>query len=417
MRTGVVVLALAALLMLTGVLPVADGGQDAVFRSPVFLLCMGLVVLSTIACVVTKKPAWKRFGFYLTHLSAVLLLIGGAWGALKEQKFDIQLRKGAAPLDRVRMEDGSFVNLGFGLSLKSFKVQRYPPDLLVQHDGETIGEQRLKDSLQVRTAGGALTVSRLIPNARVSGVELAGVPELVVGQSNAPMARIAIDGHQPPELTLPGGGVLQIGRVYNRLPSMLMGETFQEPDYPVRPGLMLTLVSGIHKTMLSLPAGGDMQILSRPDPGVTPALPRLEYRYPEVRNVSLSNSEEPHAPFAVELVDEEGEKHVLLQEEGPLGRLAMGGDVVTLGPKRDKSYAADLSIVLGGQAESRILAINKPIIVNGWRLYLHSYDSQGYEYIAMTLRKDPGNGLAVTGMLGLMVGTGLVFLVRRRPDL
>ena len=55
------------------------------------------------------------------------------------------------------------------------------------------------------------------------------------------------------------------------------------------------------------------------------------------------------------------------------------------------------------------MTINRPAEHREWLLYLTSYDPVSEEYIIITMRKDPGRKLAISGMLILLAGIFIIF--------
>jgi hypothetical protein len=416
MPLAVVLMALAVLLMLAGVLPVRGGGQEAVFRSPVLFFVLTLFGVSTIACTFRRKLSLRSIGYHLTHASAVVIMVGAMIGAVLEKKFDIQVELGDAPLHSVRMMDGESVDLGFGLAVESFQVDRYAPNLLVLKGDTIISEHRLAAGAEVGVGGLSLEVAQVLQHAHIHDVELDGTPELIVGDPAAPIARIATEGSGPKDLPLPSGGSLFIARTYNNLPVMRMGHGFRETPYPVRPGLILHVVASNQMAILSLAAGEEAEMLSPSDPAQAPEIPPLHYSFPEVNRVTVHGADNPDLPFAAELVAEDGARTWLIEDGGRLGApTERNGYDVVLDRAADKRYEAGLVLEVDGDTVRRRLVINQPVDVAGWRLYLNSYDSQAMRHVTLTLRRDPGDRMVTAGILGLMIGTAVIFFIRRQP--
>jgi hypothetical protein len=409
-------MAAAVLLMLAGVLPVRGGGQESVLRSPVLFFVLALLGASTVVCTFRRKLALRSISYHLTHASALVIMIGAMIGAVAEKKFDIEVELGAPPLHSVRLSDGSSVELGFGIAVESFRVDRYPPNLLVVKDGTIISEHRLAPDAEVSVGEGSLRVARVLPHADIRDIQLDGTPELIVGDPAAPIARVAPDAGAEQQVPLPGGGSLFIARAYNNLPNMRRGHTFRETSYPVRPGLILHVMTSNQMALLSLAAGETARMLSPSDPATAPPIPPLYYSFPEVKDFTVSASDNPDLPFAAELFFDNGSHAYLFEHGGHLGDAAeRDGHEVALGRAADQRYQAGLVLEVDGESQQRQLVINKPVDVAGWRLYLNSYDSQAMRHVTLTLRRDPGDRLVVAGVLGLMIGTALIFFIRRRP--
>jgi hypothetical protein len=416
MPFAVVLMGLTVLLMLAGVLPVSGGGQDAVFRSPVFTFVLAILGASTFACVIRRRLSVRSIGFHLTHVCTILVMVGAFAGALFEKKFDIQLRTHAAPLRNVQLSDGEVVDLGFGLSLTRFRLEKYPPNVVVFHGHAPEEEHRLVEGAELDIANQKVTVERVVPHAKIENVELDGTPELVIGDPASPWKRILIDGSQPSDIELSDGNRLFISRVYNNLPRMEMGHHFRETTFPSRPGLILHVIASNSMAVLALPAGGRPQLLSPADPALGPDVPPLSYSFPETLGMDVVDSDDPAAPFVAELLLEGGKRHCLIEGGGRSGSLMLQDDcVLGLGFAADKHYEADLVVTRTNEEPTeKMLVINRPLDIDGWRLYLNSYDAKAHEHITITLRKDPGDRLVVAGILGLMIGTALIFFVRKR---
>jgi len=416
MPFAVVLMGLSVLLMLAGVLPVRGGGQDAIFRSPVMAFILAVLGASTFACTIRRRVSVRSIGFHLVHLSVVAVMIGALIGAIFEKKFDIQLKLFAAPLQKVQLHDQSVVDLGFGLTLKKFRLEKYPPNLVLYRGHEPQEEHRLIEGSELRIADHDVTVARVFPHADITNVELDGTPELVVGDEGSPWQRIPIDGEQPADIELPNGNRLFIARVYNNLPMMQMGRRFRETVFPARPGLILHVIASNSMAILSLPAGEEAQLLSPSDPSMAPEIPEMHYAFPAVTELEIAETEDRNAPFATELVLDNDQRHYLIEDGGHFGACALSDHgVLALGMASDKHYEADLLVKHEGEdAVEQTLVINQPLDIAGWRLYLNSYDAQAHQHITITLRKDPGNALVEIGILGLMIGTALIFFVRKR---
>ena len=91
-----------------------------------------------------------------------------------------------------------------------------------------------------------------------------------------------------------------------------------------------------------------------------------------------------------------------------------GGAVLRRGAAVPKRYAVALH--LSGDAAAsgaHLLAVNRPVTCNGWRLYLMDLDPAGGGRVVLLARRDPGRALVIAGMWMSMVGAcGLGF--RRR---
>lgn len=129
MVTAICILSVLVLFMLAGALPTPGGMQSAVFRSPVFALLLGALAVSLAVCLWRRRPTWRSFGFHLTHLAVVVILVGAFLGFTLGKR--TRFRLPVALLHEVRelpMPDGGWLEPGFGLSVTHFSVSYYDPD-------------------------------------------------------------------------------------------------------------------------------------------------------------------------------------------------------------------------------------------------------------------------------------------------
>ncbi|MFW5857927.1 MAG: hypothetical protein ACOCX4_08615, partial [Planctomycetota bacterium] len=83
------------------------------------------------------------------------------------------------------------------------------------------------------------------------------------------------------------------------------------------------------------------------------------------------------------------------RDEAPLA----DGAVLRRGAAVPKRY--EVVLHLSGDAAAsgpRLLAVNRPVTCNGWRLYLMDLDPAGGGRVVLLARRDPGRGLVIAGM-------------------
>ncbi len=125
---GVAVLAAIVLFMLAGAIPAEGNRQAAVFRTPVFVLLLGLLCLVLLACCLTRRPSLRSIPFLLTHLGIVTILAGAFLGYLREEKSRTAFPVGERhAVKELPLPDGGRLDLGFELALLSFDVVRRDP--------------------------------------------------------------------------------------------------------------------------------------------------------------------------------------------------------------------------------------------------------------------------------------------------
>lgn len=79
----------------------------------------------------------------------------------------------------------------------------------------------------------------------------------------------------------------------------------------------------------------------------------------------------------------------------------------------DKQYKAILRFTTdNGVITEKALAMNRPAEFKGWLFYFTSYDSQSFQYVVLTARRDPGRLMTIAGILILMAGVIVMFYLR-----
>ena len=120
---AVIVLSILVLFLLAGVLPAPGGGQAAVFRTPVFVVLLGVLCTGlTAACTRFRRPA-----FLMCHLGCTLVLGGAFVGFILGSRGSIVLPLTEAHgVEELPVPGGRAVPLGFRVSAAAFDVEFYP---------------------------------------------------------------------------------------------------------------------------------------------------------------------------------------------------------------------------------------------------------------------------------------------------
>ena len=108
-----------------------------------------------------------------------------------------------------------------------------------------------------------------------------------------------------------------------------------------------------------------------------------------------------------DLVDDAGEYQVV--------NLTEDGSIVGNPRSSVKSYLGDVTIVNNETQESRedTISVNHPLRVNGWKIYLMSYD-ETQNAAAFIFKYDPGEYIVTVGMVMIIVGSFIACFVRPR---
>ncbi len=140
MRTGLILMAVLALFMIVGAVPVRSGSQTAIFSSPVFVVAAAGLAVSLLACAL-RRSRLRQLPFVLCHLGVVLVMAGAlvrlARGETYEATIPVTRRHRAVNL---RLPDGTARPLGFAVSVTRLSVEFYDPVYRLLRGARTLGE-------------------------------------------------------------------------------------------------------------------------------------------------------------------------------------------------------------------------------------------------------------------------------------
>lgn len=85
------------------------------------------------------------------------------------------------------------------------------------------------------------------------------------------------------------------------------------------------------------------------------------------------------------------------------------GWVLRLRPLVPRLYKAEVALRLDDEVVlNKVLTVNHPVVLRGWRIYLVSYEPHRMPHVVLKGRRDPGRGAVVAGIWMVMVGTLLL---------
>ncbi|MCF7849652.1 MAG: cytochrome c biogenesis protein ResB [Kiritimatiellales bacterium] len=127
MTTSIYIFIALILFFIAGAFPVGEAeAQIIIFKTPVFILLMATLAVLILQCCWQQRRGFKlrKIGFQLTHLGAVVILVGAFLGFIvgKRTNFAIPLTKHAAA-DNFQTGDGGTVKFDFKLAASGFKVE------------------------------------------------------------------------------------------------------------------------------------------------------------------------------------------------------------------------------------------------------------------------------------------------------
>lgn len=77
-------------------------------------------------------------------------------------------------------------------------------------------------------------------------------------------------------------------------------------------------------------------------------------------------------------------------------------------PEVPRWYEARVRTVVDGSERSATLAVNHPVVANGWQVSLVSYGTAPVRFVELAFRKSPGRRLVVAGIWSVIVGVALL---------
>lgn len=75
-------------------------------------------------------------------------------------------------------------------------------------------------------------------------------------------------------------------------------------------------------------------------------------------------------------------------------------------------FEAEVQITVNGDSQSRRLAVNHPLLVNGWQILLVSYGTEPIRYVELAFKQSPGHRLVVGGIWVVLVGVFMLCFIK-----
>ncbi len=148
LKASVWIMGLLAVMLTAGALMSSFGLWEDYYKSPFFLVAVIVFCIVTLWGVLRFPFSWKKIGFYLCHVGIVLVVVCGfvSWLTLKETSFSIPINPNAF-YGEVLQDDGSELEFGFEISLKSFTVEKYEADYRLYKNTEMNAEDVLIETV------------------------------------------------------------------------------------------------------------------------------------------------------------------------------------------------------------------------------------------------------------------------------
>lgn len=405
---------------------------DDVFHSAPFALCLGLLGVTSVVTVIQRRRGlarWKHAGILATHVSVVLILIGGLVGMLTGHKGMIHLEVGGSAdtfLENPTPEHpiGQDLPLGFEVRLDSFELDRHVPVYrfytygtsdkgemsVLQSDAAVVGEQ----------VGSPATDSEytVVVDKVFRSLKMNGDPVHTV-QIGGKSVRVAIgDTH-----ALPDGRRLTVKQFLPDFTYDIKSKraTSRSPK-AANPALEVELTDAGASSLHYLFGKASMRQAMAARQHA--ALVDVTYSYQAVPTGAgadrfLDDPDGLPNPAVAVTVQSPGKGDVKLilmaLEPRPLplgtGRMLVYRDK----PNDIKNYESRLSIVVDGHVEvSEIVRVNEPLSYAGFELYQSNFDPDNPRYSGIQVVQDPGLPIVTFGLWLLLAGVFHTVTLRRR---
>jgi|GEM_PF-3140969 len=206
---------------------IMDFGFDDMFHSALYQFNMLLLVINLVLCTIKRPLNFHYMGFYVTHMSLIVLLIGGIIGAQFGDKGYFDIHEGQTANSYGSRKDGAVHPLPFQLKLDKFSVEYKEPE----HRLYILGKPTVPGQMGEMIANAVLKAHKPVS---FMGVLPGKLPDISVkeihhtqtnkGADREPVytggATLIVDG-TPHELTVPGNNRIMLNDIlisYNIAP-------------------------------------------------------------------------------------------------------------------------------------------------------------------------------------------------------
>ncbi|MBR2978717.1 MAG: cytochrome c biogenesis protein ResB [Myxococcaceae bacterium] len=438
-------------------------GLTDLFHGTAFAALLGLLAATLVVTTWRLRALSPRFLAIATaNLGCLLVLAGSAVSFVFAEHARIDLRVGAPAVTQAERTQrgrptGEKVDLGAQVRLVSFAVERSDQKpLLVRYSPTPEGGWRRVESFQARrgerrtlTGGARVEVKELFEDfawedrvePAVEGphalrVEFAGQSRwLVAGDPclslKAEDAWVAAEADRAASFEVCLGS-LDVPVAGHELPKTASGLSFSsntlDPSHHahamramMRSQAEARLTIDVKQSRVRLMRAGRFEELPLEE-GMRAHGLRVERVLPASRRDRLptSRSSQMRSP-AVRLAIDEGARRdeaLLVAENRDAVRLD-GGDALALelGGDDITDFQSQLDIVdEKGVRHSRLLKVNAPIEVNGWRLYQSRFDPEDADFAGLEAIRDRGVFIVFWGFALLLIGVVLLVPWPARRD-
>lgn len=440
-----------------------------------FRALFAILALSLAFIAIRPRASW---GLRLAHAGVIVLLVGGLAGRLWGLKGTMDLREGVTAT-RFTDDQGRPVDLGFGVRLDRFEVDRYPTEYrlyVYRHDLEmvaSLGIEASKRWTAIEGTNRSFRVKGVYPDFVVR-TELRDDPEgapilrfdggilndrdVLVADQGRTVYRFAweLDEKNPPvattsqperhELALENQTVeVHTGATY-RIGAVDVGVLEYLPDFaydreekraysksplPANPALRVRVEDKERWLFAARPGDGLVYTYRPPqEPAerevlfVGRAREILEYRFGDLvgrRPFTTEEVRERAVEFSYPATASDQWRLPVLEIEldgGETGFVSEGEPVAFDERVLVLDRKPDIKAYRSRvtvDGEAKTIEVNQPLVRNGFHLYQANYKPEDPTWSGIQVVKDPGLWTVYAGMALICLGLVQAFYLRRRP--
>jgi hypothetical protein len=133
--------------LVVGSILVSFGAWDGFYWSPILIVTVLAFSAVMIICIVRFPLSLKKIGFYLCHFGILVIIASSfiSWQFTQDTSFSVPVNPYAF-YGQIAQDDGSMLDLGFEISVASFRVEKYEADYcLYDWEGNVLVETVAQD--------------------------------------------------------------------------------------------------------------------------------------------------------------------------------------------------------------------------------------------------------------------------------
>ena len=386
-----------------------------IFHSYPFMLLLWVLAITSLITVYRRRKSfkkWRHAGLLISHISVLLILLGGFVGSLSAKKGMIHLvvsqSANAFETDPKPNKPSEVVPLNFALRLDKFELDHYEPEFkfyTFQQGAEgfemvSAEEPEVGEHAGSPPKGSAVTVTVLKAYKSIKAVQV-GEGKHTLRMPDGKMVPVTMGQ----TVKLPSGDSMTVQKF---LPDFVIDmESHQastRSEAPNNPALVVSVAkAGAEPRTSYLFGRADIRKNAHPDEsGVI-----YSYRPGEMAYQDQEGGE-PNPAVEVEIKGADGKvDKTLLFGKNPRAIDLGGGRLLVYKEKPEmiKNYRSTLTVLRDGhELMTQEIKVNHPMYFEGFAFYQANYDPNNPLYSGIEVVRDPGLPIVNFGLWTLMLG-------------